>query len=84
MKKFLASLLLMVFIAPLALQADEVKSKFFYDFSESITGWKLVDRDNDGRNWLFSEEGYIYSVSADTIKPNNIITTVDKYSIYAT
>ena len=85
MKKILASLLLMVFIAPLALQAEEVKSRFFYDFNgNSIEGWKTTDRDNDGNNWLVSEEGYIYSESSESIKPNNIIATVEKYAIYAT
>ncbi len=85
MKKFLASLLLMVFIVPLTLQAQEVGSKFFYDFNNnSIAEWKLVDRDNDGKNWLVSDEGYIYSESAADVKPNNIIATADKYAIYAT
>lgn len=85
MKKFLASLLLMVFIVPMTLQAQEVGSKFFYDFNDnSIAEWKLVDRDNDGKNWLVSGEGYIYSESTADVKPNNIIATVDKYAIYAT
>ena len=49
MKKFLASLLLMVFIIPMTLQAQGVASKFFYDFNDnSIAEWKVVDRDNDG------------------------------------
>lgn len=88
MKKVLASLLLMVFIMPFTLQADEVrasKSKFFYDFNDkSLENWKAIDRDNDGKNWLISEEGYIYSESSDATKPNNVLMTVDKYTIYAT
>lgn len=85
MKKFLASLLLMVFILPMTLQAQEVGSKFFYDFNDkSIEEWKLVDRDNDGKNWSVSDEGYIYSESTADVKPNNIIATADKYAIYAT
>jgi hypothetical protein len=53
MKKFLASLLLMVCFMPFSLRADEVGSRFFYDFAGgSIEGWKTVDVDNDGYCWL--------------------------------
>ena len=79
MKRFLASLLLMVFMMPFALQALEgggADSKFFYDFNDgSIAGWKTVDRDNDGYCWLISGDGYIYSESSELLKPNNIFTT---------
>ncbi len=88
MKKFLVSLLLMVFIIPVTLQAQEAgstQSKFFYDFNDkSLDGWMTIDRDNDERNWLISDDGYIYSESAETIKPNNIIATTEKYAIFAT
>ena len=88
MKKFLASLLLMVFFLPLALQAIEVEgadSKFFYDFNDgSIAGWKTVDVDNDGYCWLISGEGYIYSQSSEYLKPNNVFSTTKKYAIYPT
>ena len=88
MKRFLASLLLMVFMMPFALQALEgggADSKFFYDFNDgSIAGWKTVDRDNDGYCWLISGDGYIYSESSELLKPNNIFTTTTKYTIYPT
>lgn len=88
MKKFLASLLLMVFMIPLALQANgegNLKSRFFYDFNDySIAGWKTVDYDNDGFCWLIHEDGYIYSESSELLKPNNIFATTSKYSIYPT
>ncbi len=86
MKRFLTSFLLMAILFPLTLQAnqEEVKSRFFFDFSnDSIEEWNTIDRDNDGRDWLLSEEGYIYSVSSDSINPNNIIATKEKYAIYA-
>ena len=88
MKKILASLLLMVFFLPLALQAIEVEgadSKFFYDFNDgSIAGWKTIDVDNDGYCWLISGEGYIYSQSSEYLKPNNVFSTTKKYAIYPT
>lgn len=85
MKSFFTNLLLMVLLIPMTLQAQEVGSKFFYDFNDkSIDGWQTVDRDNDKSNWLISDEGYIYSVSSDSIKPNNIIATTEKYAIFAT
>ena len=88
MKKILASLLLMVFFMPFALQAIEVESaesRFFYDFNDgSIAGWKTVDVDNDGYCWLISGEGYIYSQSSEYLKPNNIFSTTKKYAIYPT
>ena len=88
MRKFLASLLLMVFFMPFALQAIEVESaesRFFYDFNDgSIAGWKTVDVDNDGYCWLISGEGYIYSQSSEYLKPNNIFSTTKKYAIYPT
>ncbi len=85
MKKVLASLLLMVFLMPFALQADEVESRFFYDFNNtSIEGWKTVDSDNDGFCWLIHEDGYIYSESSEILKPNNIFATTSRYAIYPT
>ncbi len=85
MKKFLASLLLMVCLMPFALRADEVESRFFYDFNDSsIAGWKTVDVDNDGYCWLISGEGYIYSESSEYLKPYNVFSTTSKYAIYPT
>ena len=85
MKKFLASLLLMVFIMPFSLRADEVGSRFFYDFNGgSIEGWKTVDVDNDGYCWLGHTDGYFYSESSEYLKPNNILSTTSRYAIYPT
>ena len=88
MKRFLASLLLMVCIMPFALRADEVegpKSRFFYDFNDtSLEGWNPIDVDNDGFGWLIHSDGYIYSESSEQLKPNNVFATRSKYAIYST
>ena len=85
MKKILASLLLMVCLLPFSLKADELESRFFYDFANgSIEGWKTVDVDNDGKCWLGHGDGYFYSESSELLKPNNILSTTSKYAIYPT
>ena len=84
MKRFLANLLLMVCLMPFALRAEEVKSKFFYDLNSGIEGWKSIDVNDDSQYWTIHEDGYIYSVSSDQIKPNNIFATLSKYAIYPT
>ena len=85
MKKILASLLLMVCFMPFSLRADEVGSRFFYDFAGgSIEGWKTVDVDNDGYCWLGHTDGYFYSESSEYLKPNNILSTTSRYAIYPT
>ena len=85
MKKFLTSLLLMVCLMPFTLRADEVESRFFSDFTNgSMEGWKTVDVDNDGQCWLGHTEGYFYSVSSESLKPNNILSTTSRYAIYPT
>lgn len=83
MKKILASLLLMVCLMPFSLRAEEVKSRFFYNFNGgSIEGWKTVDVDNDGYCWLGHTDGYFYSQSSEYAKPNNILSTTSRYAIY--
>ena len=90
MKRFLTiMMMIMLIIAPMTLlsttQYRSLESTFFFDFNDnSIDGLKTVDRDEDGNNWLVSDEGYIYSESSESIKPNNIIATVEKYTIYTT
>ena len=85
MKKILASLLLMVFIMPFTLRADELESRLFSDFNDgTFVGWKTVDVDNDGYCWLIHEDGYIYSQSSKDLKPNNIFSTTSKYAIFPT
>lgn len=86
MKKFLTIMMVMLFLAP-ALQSSaqqrSSESTFFYDFdNNSLEGWTVIDLDEDGSSWMLSEEGYIYSESANA-KPNNIIATTEKYAIYA-
>ena len=85
MKRFLTSLLLMVCLMPFSLRADDVKSRFSYDFAGgSIEGWKTVDVDNDGQCWLGHTDGYFYSLSSEYAKPNNILSTTSRYAIYPT
>ena len=83
MRKILASLLLMVCLMPFSLRAEEVKSRFSYNFNGgSIEGWKTVDVDNDGYCWLGHTDGYFYSQSSEYLKPNNILSTTSRYAIY--
>lgn len=85
MRKILASLLLMVCLMPFSLRAEEVKSRFSYNFNGgSIEGWKTVDVDNDGYCWLGHTDGYFYSQSSEYLKPNNILSTTSRYAIYPT
>ena len=70
---------------PFSLRADDVKSRFSYDFAGgSIEGWKTVDVDNDGQCWLGHTDGYFYSLSSEYAKPNNILSTTSRYAIYPT